>query len=401
MSEVASKKKHVIFVACGAFVFIVLAVMFLSNLGSKHTPQSSLPAVQSGARQSSVMTPAYEQNILEYNEQRAKEAERKGGSALPVLTPKSEAHVDSVPPADASASSRQEVVKERPVNQYMAKQMAVLMDQWSVPSSVSEQYALSSYNKAAESGSKGASSTPSTGGQHLKTVRRVADAGMQLAGLTDALIHTDDKMPAFVSVVGGPLMGGKFACKVSRRDEVVAVLCDRMTFGGKTYKANAVVQDLNTGRAVLSGEVDRKLMERYGWPFLAAMASGYGRLIATPNTTSLTIGTAGVTATSEKPSARDILGGAVGAGAEAVSREFGKSKSVDLAVLVPEKTPVSIYLLDSILDDGTPAPEVMFNDSPSGQGSGQGRVIQVPQLQQLQQPSAPAPAFALPVQAQG
>lgn len=392
MSEVASKKKHVIFVACGAFVFIVLAVMFLSNLGSKHTPQSSLPAVQSGARQSSVMTPAYEQNIMEYNDQRAKEAERRGGSALPVLTPKAEAHVDSVPTADAS--SRQEVVKDRPVNQYMIKQMAVLMDQWSVPSSVSEQYSLSSYTKAAESASKGSSSTSSTS-QQQKNVRRVADAGMQLAGVTDALIHTDDKMPAFVSVVGGPLTGGKFACKVSRRDEVVAVLCDRMTFGGKTYKANAVVQDLNTGRAVLSGEVDRKLMERYGWPFLAAMASGYGRLIATPNTTSLTIGTAGVTATSEKPSARDIIGGAIGAGAEAVSREFGKSKSVDLAVLVPEKTPVSIYLLDSILDDGTPAPEVMFNESAPDQG----RVIQVPGLQQLQQPSVPA--FALPVQAQG
>lgn len=394
MSEVASKKKHVIIVAAGAFVVVVFVVFFLSSFGGKQVHQSSLPQVKSGVRQTSAMTPSYEQNIHDYNDKRAFEAEMKGNSALPVLTPKTEKHPDEVAPADAN--SRQEVYKERQLNQVMHKEMMALKDFWAPPASVSEQYALSSYKDEDAKGSAARKSeaVPVQG----KKARRVVDAGTQLAGVTDSVVNTDDKMPAFVSVVDfGHLKGAKFACKVSRRDERVAIICDRMTFAGKTYKANAVVLDLNTGRAVLSGDVDRKLMARYGWPFLAAMASGYGKLMATPNTTSLTIGTAGVTSISEKPSTNNIMAGAVGAGADALSREMTKSKSAEISVEIPEKTPVSIYLLDSILDDGTPAPEVMFEDS--GVNSNR-QVIQVPQLPPQPQVQLPASVLAMPMQQQ-
>lgn len=361
--NVQSVKKKQLAIAGGILLLVaIVIVVALNGLGQKKQPApSNLPTIQTYGQETSANNPAYAQNITEYNLRRAEEAKRKGTSALPVLTTVEEAPKPKevqearMPPAQRVEDPRN-AETDRQRSSAIQSQIAQLMAQWKTPEAKTT-FIDQKRDASRNSGTEGSGNAP---GQSSAAVRanaatRVVDAGAELYATTDGIINTGDGMPGSATVRGGPYDGSVWTGKVARKGEVVSLTFERMTWNGKTYKAVAYAVDMETQRAVLTGDVDRKIMERFGWPFLAAMAGGYGRLMASSNNTT-TIGVAGVTTTYQKPGVSDVVAGAVGAGADNLAQGLRQNTNAEITVQIPKDTPVMIRVIDTVTDDGKPAP---------------------------------------------
>jgi hypothetical protein len=166
--------------------------------------------------------------------------------------------------------------------------------------------------------------------------RSIISGGSSLIATLDQELDTDIKgVDVFATVRTGDFEGAQFKGTISRQANFIRAPFTTMYWKGKTYTVNAVGMDPETNRAVLSGDVDNRWMERFGWPFVVAVVGGAGEVAARP-TSSVQVASGGsVAVSSASATGSQILGKGISSGAQALSQGLQAEGRVEKVVRRP------------------------------------------------------------------
>lgn len=395
MAEGADKSKQFLKVAAVvAGIFLLAAVAVVVRMNSKpDAPASVLPPVPEAQVERSATTPEYRRNIDELNEQKRQEAAKNNTSALPVFSPRDESlkgkgEAQPGRPGNTAYVSdlemQQRAQREQARAASVTQQLTQLMTDWHPPKSANAVLAQSdsSAAKAAADQSAQAVKTSATTSQSVT----LAIQGDRYFGTLLTPIDTDKLGLVIATIDSGPFAGGEVSGTAKRVDETVSIQFTSMKWNRRSYAIQAAGIEIATFNSMLSGEVDSKWMARFGWPFVAALVSGFGQAASMTSTTT-TVGLAGVTVAATAPSSRQITAAAIGQGAQAVGQQLSRSQgNLEKRVTIPAQQPIAIYFLKDLVDDGKSGQVVTVDQSQVAQAaavaSGQ------PVLQQQPQPMA-------------
>lgn len=315
------RTKHALLVFGGlGFVLVIVLVIAMAKLSAKKEPPPAAIVPVTGTQvETAPITPAYEQRVADLNQKKLQEAQATGTSVLPVLTPKEEPvktglqPVSDVPVQSPSNDPSRAQYDQQRAQAYLTQVNKILAG-WGIPVGAATVLPDNSKNVAATKGDAGAQ--PAS--QASAATVPIVSGGTEWFGKLRTPINTDAPGDVIVDVISGPYANTRMWGKATRRDELIRVELSQWAVGGKTLPVNVVALDMESGNSLLSGEVDRKLMERFGWPFLAAAVSGWGQAKATTGSTTA-ITSAGAVVASQTPSNSQIFGSAIGQGANAVA----------------------------------------------------------------------------------
>lgn len=382
-AQQTTKSKQFALIGAGVVLLIVVIIYGTAKLfgdGDKSDKTPSAIAIQQGTPEKvKETTPVYRQQIHALNEERRAEREKQGQSVLPVLLP-SQAEAQPRPEdlraarakedadAAARATSPHNTQSDQPTmtpEQAQARTDAMRTMINGLLQRPHPGRVLVVATPPAEDTSKQAvqavltdrAAQPTavpTATARAEAEQPIAVAGDTLFGVLNSQINTDEPDMVHLTITAGPLKGGTMVGTASRQNEVVKVVLTSLFFNRKAYNLTAQVMDVETARGVLSGDVDRKLMQRYGLPFLGGLVTGIGAAIA-QGASQVTSSAAGTTSSTSPLSSRQIAGAALGSGAQGVSRQIQANASkTDPAVFIPAGLPVGIFLLsDAVAKAGS------------------------------------------------
>ena len=202
---------------------------------------------------------------------------------------------------------------------------------------------------AGATGSNAAAANVAKGDASLKAP--LIQAGASYKARLDTILDTDAPTPVFMEFLA-PLEGASGVCSFTRVGNYINVKVNSMLYRGRNLKVNAVVMDFNTGRALLAGEVDEKWMARLGWPFVADVVAGIGNALSRP--TQATVINSGTTVvTSDALDTKQILGAAVGRGADNAATVFkanAKENAARQVLIDPAKNPQNSVVVVRFLE---------------------------------------------------
>lgn len=384
-AQQTTKSKQFALIGAGVVLLIVVIIYGTAKLfggGDKSDKTPSTIAIQQGTPEKvKETTPVYRQQVHALNEERRAEGEKQGQSVLPVLLP-SQAEAQPKPEDLRAARAKQEA--DAAAAAAAARATSPLNAMSDQPTMTPEQ--AQARTEAMRTMINGLLQRPQPGrvlvvatppaedsGKQAAPTDRVAQptrvsatapkeeveppiamAGDTLFGVLNSQINTDEPDMVHLTITTGPLKGGTMVGTATRQNEVVKVVITSLFFNRKAYNLTAQVMDVETARGVLSGDVDRKLMQRYGLPFLGGLVTGLGAAIA-QGASQVTSSAAGTTAVTAPLSSRQIAGAALGAGAQGVSRQIqANANKTDPSVFIPAGLPVGIFLLsDAVAKSGS------------------------------------------------
>lgn len=381
-AQQTTKSKQFALIGAGVVLLIVVIIYGTAKLfggGDKSDKTPSAIAIQQGTPEKvKETTPVYRQQVHALNEERRAEGEKQGNSVLPVLLP-SQAEAQPKPEdlrnarakqeADAAAAARAAL----PLNP-QSDQPAMTPEQAQARTEAMRtmingllqrpqpgRVLVVATPPAEDSGKQAPATDRTTQPTRVAATTAkeeveppIAMAGDTLFGVLNSQINTDEPDMVHLTITTGPLKGGTMVGTATRQNEVVKVVITSLFFNRKAYNLTAQVMDVETARGVLSGDVDRKLMQRYGLPFLGGLVTGLGAAIA-QGASQVTSSAAGTTSTTSPLSSRQIAGAALGAGAQGVSRQIqANANKTEPAVFIPAGLPVGIFLLsDAVAKTGS------------------------------------------------
>lgn len=370
----ASKRNFLLIggaVALGALLTVGSLLMVSGD--EKQATETKISGLQKGATadvattgQEAPESPEYREAISDFNKTGAESASRQGGSFVPVL---------AAPPKDGAAF--QTVSETRPGggDQYRDVQPGINQAQQPEPRAPSPVSAEGGFGAQLqmlfERMSPGAVGTehvyvaakkpeagvPASGGQAApgQAAPAAASTKREIAGALEVYpmvlktpIDTDTQDRVVGAIIGGKLRGADIYGGFSRRNEHVEVVFTTMRLHGKTYTINAVAMDPDNYRSVLSGDVDHKYMQRYGFPILSALVSAAAAAKADPGTNQTV--SDGTVINAQPPRTNEQIAAAgLTAGANVVAQGLATDK-VEIAVKVPTGTFGLMFLAD-VTDD--------------------------------------------------
>lgn len=364
------KSKQLVLLGIGAAVLIVVIIFGSAKLmgGAKAESPSSVAVTPSSGspEKTPEVTPAYRLEIERHNTEKRREAEIAGRTSLPVLLPVAvdaqEKPKTRTPdqPGPAAATPTQATPAAGPAidpDLYRARQESMRIQiagllQRPLPTRtlVVSNHRDEPAGNAAGLPRTDASTNAPRENPGSAAVTPIAYAGDTLFALLKATIDTDEPdLVRFEIPAGQPMAGATLTGTATRQNELVKVVVNTMFYNKVTYDLTAQAVDIDTGRGLLAGEVDRKLIQRYGLPFLGGFVTGLGAALAQGGTTVNSTGTTMSVATTPLRN-RQVMGAAFGAGANGVNQQIQRAASnAEIAVHVPSDIPVAIFLLSDVV----------------------------------------------------
>lgn len=381
-----TKNKQMFLVAAGIFVVLTIVIFGSSKiLGSKSSEASSSVAIPpSGTAEKTAaadITPNYRKELLEHNEQKRVEAETQGKSRLPVLIPRDvepqaprqraredDKAVDAgtqpqtrnpgTQAADQASAARYEAMRNMAnslLQRPLPTPISVIAQEVKVPAQTPSAAAQPTQQATTATTKVSVDSTP------------IGKAGEMVYVKSDSIIDTDEPDDARFSVIQGALKGGRFVGTATRQNELVKVSVHSFFLNKQAYSVTGQVMDINTARGLLAGDVDRKIFQRYGLPFLNGFVTGLGAAVAQGNT-EITSSAVGMTSTTTPLSNRQIMGSAFGAGAAGVNQQIQRSASkAEPSVTIPEGGAYVVWLFSDIVPKSENSTSATAQDIQSAQ----------------------------------
>ena len=172
-------------------------------------------------------------------------------------------------------------------------------------------------------------------------------AGTVLYGETLTTLTSDLPSPVVVEVSEGPLAGSRLVGSFSVADTAGGL---EVRFGrlsrrnGVEVGIDAIAIDGFDSRALISGEVDSRLIERFGPGVLASLVSGFAESASRPKVELAGIGDSIVAATG-KSTARESFIAGIGRAAEQVAAGLSARTPSAPEIILPAGHPVGILFL--------------------------------------------------------
>lgn len=159
--------------------------------------------------------------------------------------------------------------------------------------------------------------------------------GSSFSATLDQGLDTDLNHEVFATIQSGNLKGAQVKGNVSLKGDYIYVRFNSLYFNNNTYNITAVGMDPDTNMAVLSGDVDNRYLERFGYPFLVSLIQGAGQVMSrTASNTYVSAGGA-MTQTTQEASDRAIIGGALQQGMNAVAQGVNQNARTNKVVRRP------------------------------------------------------------------
>lgn len=375
----SEKSKHVLLIGGGIVVLVIIIIFGSAKLMSSGKEEKGASAVSIGQGDSvktKETTEVYRKQIEEHNTEQRKRAEQQGRSVLPILLPsqpepqptsaelkakraeseKAEKQArngaaSAAPPAEPPVSAEAMQAK----TEAMRGMINALLQRPQPSRNLVMAVVPEDTKKVAAPGSpQTVSGVPQTAGSKV-TAPPIAYAGDTIFAVLNSYINTDEPDMVHLTVTSGPLKGGTLVGTATRQKEVVKVVVTSLFLDRKAYDLTGQVMDIDTARGVLSGEVDRKLIQRYGLPFVSGFITGLGQALAQGGTqtssTTGAIGLGGTTSITTSPlNTRQIAGASIGAGAQGINQQIQSSaRNTEPSVFIPGGMPVGVFLLSDVV----------------------------------------------------
>ena len=331
-------------------------------------------------------SPAYIKAIEEKNEQVVEEAQRTGGSALPVpIEPP--VGVVSVPESDAAAEdplqrwrrlqeerlqreiqqrevvdvaasgeARDAAIKE--LAQVMREQMSSILSRKTTakmsampvtPTSFLKKLYESRYGKEGEEGGAG-------GGEGEFGEEVIQEVLLQAGEIAYAQLmieaNSDAKAPVIAQILSGPFKGSRIIGQFTVEKDLLLLTFGTLIYNEESLDVSAMGVDPKTNLPGMATDVDHHYLQRIVVPAAAAFVEGLTGAIADSGTTNITIdggtGTTTQTTNENLNSDQEVATGVAEAGKEL--RDIIKELNEDLetTVRIEAGTPIGILFLEPV-----------------------------------------------------
>lgn len=364
-SVVSSKKtldpgfKRNLFIIGGAAVAAVAAVVIMLSSGGGQKSSSPSPSNVrvGGAGQvtsSTTMSPVMSDMLEEKERQEADEARRRGLSYFPP-DPRPVKQIESpvLSPQVGMSAMQQEAYmgpsragQESLVESYqrqregLERQLEALVA-ISAPSGGVRQRVEATPTTIAAANAQTAQSAGSDGGgeRNAKTTLRPFIRGHYIAAgiLSNVLVVPAGKtVYASSTIMAGPLSGAFLTGTAVVVDEGLSLKFDKMSFDGRFYTVDVTALDENTSANALSGNVDRRLLQRWVMPVAMATVGKFFDAKAQTGTTIVNVGggldeqTQGLQ--TPAPTQEQAKSAGIAAGISIAQREVEKSAQAPIVV---------------------------------------------------------------------
>ena len=156
---------------------------------------------------------------------------------------------------------------------------------------------------------------------------------------------------ASARVTSGPAAGGFMVGKARVVDEGLEITFDQLRLGDKTYRVDAIALDEQTAAAAISGNVDRRVLQRYVMPVALAMAQGFANAKAQTGSTVVNVntGTAGVA--TPAPSTEQARAAGVSAGLQIASQEVSRQAQAPIVVSREANYPIGVLFRAPVTEE--------------------------------------------------
>ena len=331
--EPVQKKMIAVAAVAGIFALSVAYMMFgrSTTVVAPSTVKNEVgSSVKPGT--SSVDDPFYREQVARYNAQQSDAAKLGGKTSVALLNPDEKKGDSKLQQQQQQQQPHQQRQDTAQFDQLVQRKFAYL-EMLKEESKANLPKIASLEVQVDREGGLHANQGGATQGQAAAMVMpTLAEGGLQIAATLDQELDTDIKSEVFATARGGKLDGAQFQGVAQRQKDFIRVSFTKMFFQGKTYQVAAVGMDPDTGHAVLSGEVDNRYMERFGWPFLVALVGGAGEAASKAATTVQVAAGGAMTASTTDVTGRQVAGKAVQAGAQSLSQAIAAEGRVEKVV---------------------------------------------------------------------
>jgi intracellular multiplication protein IcmE len=324
--------------------------------------------------------PAYNQAVIDTNQQRVQQAAQTGGSSIP--TPVSNqsanqpeapadplARFETAPPVVTSAgqvsntSPQQQPLTQapppvQPQQMAMAAQPAMIdqalaqamhQEMQSLMSSVVPKAAVITRVTKEESSNSTQNQQAQAASPTEKEGPVIIPAGTVIYGQTLTEANSDLKSPILVSILSGPFAGGR---GIGTFEKPQNCDCLVIAFGtiikdAREYKISGIAVDPETTSTALETDIDHHYFDRFVLPAAAGFVQGVGQVAQQSGTTTTT--SAFGTSESFPPATinRELISG-LGTGAQAIGNALNQNANRPITIHVAGGTPIGILFTASV-----------------------------------------------------
>lgn len=372
--ELDPSAKRNMFIVGGLILSAALISLFIMSGESPPPPGEQSYVPQGGAAVTDSKGPppdGYEKLARQEENERAKLAARNNESYLPTLSipivsesdkeraknMSDDQNIELPPPPAARAQDTDMARRERQADE--VKQRASVSRKMSAWVSLSETWRYEPSVKGQEvvpdkpAGLAG--TTPGTPQSSAPAPaqpdgRIIQQAGDSIYATIDMSVNTDEPSVVFATVQSGKLKGSMlFGAARLNPNDTITIEFDKISMPGKPQTAfRGVVIDSGTGRAALTGKVNRKIFARYIMPVVASVANTYGELIAQQGQTSTMV--AGGVVTNSTMTPQQISNAAQASGISAITGAIAENaKNSNPSVELPNKLSVEVKLMQDVI----------------------------------------------------
>lgn len=367
-----SAKRNLLIVVGVIASAVVLSVVVMSgDAPPPPSSQSYIPQGGAAVMESDGAKPeGYDKLARQEEEERAKNAALNGQSYLPTLTVPVSANSNNY---GASGSRNgdglidQKIASEQPApptktpdqirleaQSNETRQQAIFSRKMAAWAALNEtlRYEPSVRGQEVLPSAAARPSQPPTGQPPVASAptQILMQAGDSLYASIDMSVNTDEPSVVFATVLSGKLKNSMlFGAARLNPNETITIEFDKISMPGKAQAAfRGVVIDSGTGRAALSGTVNRKIFTRYIMPIAASVAKTYGDLLAKQGQTSTIV--AGGAVTSSTMTNQQISDAALASGITSVTGAIAENaQNSSASVELPNKLSVEVKLMQDVV----------------------------------------------------
>jgi intracellular multiplication protein IcmE len=374
-----------------AVLAVIIGAVVVFGGGSDGPDNSSLrpaPQVENAIpTDESTVSEVYKEQLQTRNQQAVEEAQRTGGSVLPVTANtakgKIELEVEEEPEEDPLERWRmlqeqrkkarpepvvQQQVQQPQTNQVdtraqavtamsdaMSTQMQSILDAQKVPPlKVSQitpvEYIEDMVKEAEEAALKEEEARKQTAEEATEII--LLPAGEIEYGQLITEANSDVPGPILAKVASGPLKGSKLLGKFETKKEHLILSFNQIVIDGISYDVDAVAIDPNSALPGMATEVDHRYFTRVVLPAAAAFIEGVAGAVAQSESTTVTVGDTSTSSTQQDLDLTQELA----SGGEELAREVGQeldniaNQTMPL-IRVAAGTPMGILFVEPVIED--------------------------------------------------
>lgn len=331
--QTQTKKMIVVGIAILFIMVAFMAFLFKSNQPAVDTSkiknaQTSNVGAQSVNQKREINKNAlYEQQLKEYNETQDELAQLEAKTSVKIMNP------DKTPSPPPKLQVQQQVDNSKKEQDELLKLLTArklaFLNMMKQQSSSEKIKIVSLEDKNTSKNENNLNNTTNNINQTLnnqKSPKQIIAGGEQVTAVLNEELDTDVDTEVFATIKGGNLDNTLISGKVSMKGDYIYLKFDKMYFNKQTLTINAVGMDPETNKALLTGEIDNRYFERFGFPFLVALVSGAGQ-VASRAVSQVDVASGGsVSVSTTKTGDKEVIGGALQSGATALSQAISESK---------------------------------------------------------------------------